>query len=242
MDTQDASTEFLIKLWPWLEANKNRLLIGGGVIVLIGLVYSFVSWHHQQSEISAGEALTQLVFTPAPGLNPSQRADQLVQLSANYAGTEAAKRAQLQAAATLFDGGNYPDAQVRFQKFLDTYSGPLAASAALGVAASLEAQGKLDQAETAYELVTTTYASSPANLQAQYSLGRLNEQQGKLAQAESYYDNAAQAGQAGGTISEEAAGRVYQLKMKLAAAAATQKSTTVPTTIPLKSTTAPLLK
>jgi tetratricopeptide (TPR) repeat protein len=203
-----------------LEANKNRLLIGGGVIVLIGLVYSFVSWHHEQSEISAGEALTQLVFTPAPGLNPSQRADQLVQLSANYAGTEAAKRAQLQAAAILFDGGNYPDAQVRFQKFLDAYSGPLAASAALGVAASLEAQGKLDQAETAYERVTTTYAASPANLQAQYSLGRLNEQQGKLAQAESY----------------------YQLKMKLAAAAATQKTTTAPTTIPLKSTTAPLLK
>jgi len=65
-------------------------------------------------------------------------------------------------------------------------------------------------------------------LQADFSLGRLAEQQGKLEEAEGYYENAAQAGRAGGTISENAQGRAYQIKMELAAA---QKT---PPTSPLK--------
>jgi tetratricopeptide (TPR) repeat protein len=100
----------------------------------------------------------------------------------------------------------------------------LAASAALGVAASLEAQGKAQDAATAYLKVTSRYAGTPADLQAQFSLGRLAEAQGKLADAENYYDQAARVGQAGGTISEEAQGRAYEIKMKLAA---TQKSNPV---------------
>jgi predicted negative regulator of RcsB-dependent stress response len=218
METQDASTEILFKLWPWLEANKNRLLWGGVIIVVLGLVYSFVSWQHEQNVIAAGEAFTQIAFTPATTLSASQRADEFAQLAAKYSGTEAGQRAQLQAAATLFDAGNYADAQTQFQKFLDASSGPLAASAALGVAASLEAQGKLDQAATAYLRVTSSYSGSPADLQAEFSLGRLAEAQGKLTEAESYYENAARSGQAGGTISEEAEGNAYELKLKLNAA------------------------
>jgi predicted negative regulator of RcsB-dependent stress response len=217
METQDASTEFLFKLWPWLEANKNRLIWGGAAIVVIGIVYSFVSWQHEQNAITAGEAFTQIAFTPATTLDAHQRADAFAQLATKYSGTEAGRRAQLQAAATLFDAGNYAEAQTQFQKFLDASAGPLAASAALGVAASLEAQGKADQAATAYLKVTSSYSGSPADLQAEFSLGRLAEEQGKLAEAESYYENAARAGQAGGTLSEEAQGKAYELKMKLAA-------------------------
>jgi predicted negative regulator of RcsB-dependent stress response len=218
METQDASTEFLFKLWPWLEANKNRLIGGGVIIVVIAFIYSFISWQHGQNEINAGEAFTQITFAPAASLNASQRADQLSQLAAKYSGTKAAQRAQLQAAETLFDAGNYADAKAQFEKSLDALSGPLAASAALGVAASLEAQGKADEAATAYLKVTSRYAGTPADLQAQFSLGRLAEAQGKLADAENYYENAARVGQAGGTISEEAEGRAYEIKMKLAAA------------------------
>lgn len=198
MDTQDTSTEILIKLWPWLEANKTRLIGGGAAIVLVAIIYSFVSWQHEQTEISAGEELTQLIITPPTTLDASQRADAFEQLATKYSGTEAGRRAQLQAAATLFDAGNYAAAQAQFQKFLDAASDPLAASAALGVAASLEAQGKPDLATTAYLRVTSSYSGSPAGLQAEFSLGRLAEQQGKLSEAESYYDNAAQFGQAGG--------------------------------------------
>lgn len=223
METQDVPTEFLIKLWPWLEANKNRLIGSGVCIVTVAIIYSFVSWHREQNEITAGEEFTQLSFTPGSTVDASQRADSFAQLATKYSGTAAARRAQLQAAATLFDSGDYAKAQVQFQKFLDENSGPLAASAALGVAASLEAQGKPDLASTAYLKVTSSYSGSPAGLQAEFSLGRLAEQQGRLAEAEGYYESAASVGQAGGTISEEAQGKAYELKVKLAT---TQKTTT----------------
>jgi predicted negative regulator of RcsB-dependent stress response len=228
METQDVPAEFLFKLWPWLEANKTRLIGGGAAIVLVAIIYSFVAWQHGQNEINAGEAFTQLMLTPSSSLDATQEAAAFAELASKYSGTEAARRAQLQAASTLFESGNYADAQAQFQKFLDVYSGPLDAAAALGVAASLEAQDKADLATTAYLRVVSSYAGSPAALQADFSLGRLAEQQGKLQEAEGYYESAAQPGRAGGTISEEAQGREYQIKMELAAA---QKT---PPTSPLK--------
>jgi predicted negative regulator of RcsB-dependent stress response len=228
METQDVPAEFLFKLWPWLEANKTRLIGGGAAIVVVALIYSFVAWQHGQNEINAGEAFTQLMLTPPSSANASQEAAAFTELASRYSGTEAARRAQLQAAATLFESGNYADAQAQFQKFLDVYSGPLAAAAELGVAASLEAQDKADLAATAYQRVVSSYAGSPAALQANYSLGRLAEQQGKLEVAEGYYESAAQGGRAGGTISENAQVRAYQIKTELAAA---QKT---PSTLPLK--------
>jgi predicted negative regulator of RcsB-dependent stress response len=231
METQDASTEFLFKLWPWLEANKTKL-IGGAVIVLMAAgIYSLVSWQREQKEITAGQAFSQLVLSTSANLNVSQRADAFAQLAVKYSGTEAGARAQLQSAATLFESGNYADAQAQFQKFLDAKStGPLAATASLGLAASLEAQDKLDLATAAYQKVAANFAGSTADLTAEFSLGRLAEQQGKLAEAETYYENASRAGRAGGSLAEEAYGRAYEIKAKLAA---TQKNSAATNAIQL---------
>ncbi len=114
MQTQDAPAEILFKLWPWLEANKNRLIGVAVAIVVVAGVYYFVSAEHEQKEIAAGEALTQLLLTPAT--TSDQSADALVGLASKYSGTEAAKRAQLQGAASLFDAARYADAQAQFQK------------------------------------------------------------------------------------------------------------------------------
>ena len=223
MDTQDVSTEVLFKLWPWLEANKNRLIGGGVAIVVAALIYSYIAWHRGQNEIAAGEAFTQLIFSEAGVASPSQEADAFQALASKYPGTAAATRAQLQAAGVLFESGNFPEAAAQFQRFADSHSGVLAATAILGYGAALEAQGKLDEAAAAYQRLSGNRVNPDASLQAQFSLGRLAERNGKLAQAESYYESAAQVGRAGGTISEEAQGRAYEIKMKLSA---TQKPAT----------------
>ncbi|HXA45671.1 MAG TPA: tetratricopeptide repeat protein [Candidatus Angelobacter sp.] len=223
MDTEDVSTAVLFKLWPWLEANKNRLIGGGLVILVVAIIYSFMTWQHGQNEIAAGEAFTQLLFAQAGGTAPGQEADAFLAMASKYPGTEAAQRAQMQAAGVLFEAGNFPEAVVQFQKFADNHTGPLAATATLGLAASLEAQGKLDDAAAAYQKLTSSHVNPAAYLQAQFSLGRLAERNGKLAEAESYYETAAEPGRSGGTISEEAQGRAYEIKMKLSA---TQKPAT----------------
>ena len=140
MQTQDAPTELIFKLWPWLEANRTRLIGGAaGLLVVIG-GYQFYSWQHEQTEIAAGEALTQLLVVPSTSANPGQIADAFAQLGSKYAGTAAGQRAQLQAGAALFSSGRYADAQAQFQKYLATGdTGPLAGTAQLGVGASLEA-------------------------------------------------------------------------------------------------------
>jgi len=218
MQTQDAPAEFLFKLWPWLEANKNRLIGVIAAVIVASGVYYFISSQREQKEIDAGRALTQLLVMPPSGANPGQVADSLAQFAVKFSGTAAAQRAQLQAAAALFGGGRYADAQVQFQKFLDTTSGgPLAAEAQLGVGASLEAQNKLDLAAAAYQKVASGFSGTPSALPALCALGRIAEQQGKLAEAENSYEAAARVGQAGGTLAHDADIRAAEIKAKLAA-------------------------
>jgi predicted negative regulator of RcsB-dependent stress response len=217
MQTQDAPAELLFKLWPWLEANKNRLIaIVAGVIVLWGVFY-FISAQRQQKEINGGLALTQLLVNPAPGANDGQMADALAQVAASYPGTVAGQRAQLQAAAALFDAGRYAEAQTQFQNLVTAHAvGPLAATAQLGVAASLEAQNQLDQAAAAYQKLLSTYPDSSSALAAEFALGRVAEQQNKLTDAASHYDSVARASQAG-SLAQEAAQRAFEIKNKIAA-------------------------
>lgn len=230
--TQDAPAEIIFKLWPWLEANKTKLIaVAVGAVVLFG-VYSFISGQKVEREAEAGRALTQLLMTPPSGVNPS---DALSALATKYSGTQAAQRAQLQSAATLFSIGKYPEAQAEFQKFLENSpGGALAATAQLGVAACLEAQGKNDLAAVAYQKTASTYAATPSALPALCALGRINEQAGKMNEAANNYDAAARAGQAGGSLAQEAAMHSMEIKTKIAA----QKSTAAPSVITTPATTA----
>jgi len=218
MQTQDAPVELLFKLWPWLEANKNRLIaIVAGAIVLWGVFY-FISAQRQQKEVNAGLALTQLLVNPAPGADLGQMADALAQVAASYPGTVAGQRAQLQAAAALFDAGRYADAQAQFQKFVAANAGgSLAATAQLGVAASLEAQNQLAPAAAAYQRLLATYPDSSSALAAEFALGRIAEQQNKLPEAASHYESVARASLAG-SLAQEAAQRAFEIKSKIAAA------------------------
>jgi TolA-binding protein len=224
MQAQADPTELMFKLWPWLEANKTKLIGTATVAVAVVAIYSFVSWRHQENEITAGQALTQLLVTPANSATPEQMADSFAKLAADYSGTAAAQRAQLQAAADWFTAGRYADAATQFQKALDaTPAGPLAATAALGLASSLEAQGKLDEAAAAYRNVTGRYADSAAVAPAKFALGRIAEQQGKFTEASAYYQELAHNNNAG-SLASEAALRALEIKSKIPAAPKTADS------------------
>jgi len=189
MDTQELSGEFLFKAWPWIEAHR-RQLIGGvaGVAVLI-LIYSVVSAHQAQKEQSAGEALTQLLAVPPAS------PESLLQLASSQAGTQAAQRAQLQAGTALFENGKYAEAQAQFQLFATAHpASPLAGEAFLGAAASLEAQGKADQAVSWYNRAGAGLPEAPATLAAKFALGRLAEAQGRWSEAQGYFQEVARLG------------------------------------------------
>lgn len=215
--TPDTPAEILFKLWPWLEANKNRLFFGGAAVIVVIGIYYFHSAQVASNEQAAGVALTQVMMTPPSGMTA---ADALKQVAAKFPGTAAAERAQLQAAAALFATSQYADAQALFQKFLESNpNSALAATAELGLGASQEAQGNLDAAESAYQIVATTYSSSTLSLSALCGLGRIEEAQGKLQQAMEHYSAAARAGISGSSLAEEAKMHAAEIQGKLAALA-----------------------
>ena len=117
MQAQDTTTLFLLKLWPWVEANKNRL-IGGAVIAVIAIfVIWFMAWQREAKEIAAGQALTQVAFSGGGTVGRRLSEGRRRSIPARSAG----QRALLQGAAALFDAGKYADAQAQFQKFLDAH-------------------------------------------------------------------------------------------------------------------------
>jgi predicted negative regulator of RcsB-dependent stress response len=218
MQSQDVSAAFLIKFWPWLEANRNRLI---GIAVAAGVIllgWYYVSTQRAQKAVDAGQAYTALQLNLPPNSTAQQVAAGFLQVAGKYSGTLAGQRAQLQAASLLFDAGRYADAQAMFQKFLNAnHDSPLAAEARLGVAASLEAQNQPGRAETEYRAVTTSYPDSPEMLPAEFALARVLEAQGKLSEAAGCYQQVLSAPLAGSLVSE-AAQRLQQIRSKLPAA------------------------
>ena len=218
MQPQDTQTAFLIKVWPWIEANRIRLAVGTGIIVVAVFFYSFFSYQREQKEIAAGEAYSRLALSSEAG--PRQWADAYLKIANDYPDTLAGRRALLQGATALYVAGQYADAQAQFQKSFDAHSdGQFSASAALGVAASLDALGKLDPAASAYQRILNGFPSDMAAVNAaKFALARISVERGKFTDALNAYESIARSNP-DNALRQEAAIRAMELKTKLAPAA-----------------------
>ena len=223
MQSQDAPAAVLFKLWPWIEANKTRVIVGAGVITVAIFLYSFVSWRGEQKEISAGQAMTGMALTLPPNASPSQWADAYFKIAGEYPDTRAGRRAALQGAAALFAANRFADAQAQFQKYLDAHpDGVFSASAALGVAASLEALGKSDSAASAYQQVLSGFSSDIVAVNtAKFALARIDGRLGKVADALNFYESIVR-NNPGSPIAQEAALRAMELRTKTTPATAAE--------------------
>ncbi len=220
MELRDTPETYLFKLWPWFEANKIRLLWGGGIVVVaVGLFY-FRFNRQAQNEIDAGVALTQLMLSDPRNSTAENQAGLFLKVAGDYRGTVAGQRAMLQSAALLYQGRKYADAQARFQEFLNQYpDSTLAPQAALGVAACLDAQGKTDTAAAAYQRVFNSYSDPGPAAFARFRLAQIDEQLGKGTEALNLYEDVAHSS-SGSTLGSEAGLRAMELKMTSAPAAA----------------------
>lgn len=216
METQDASAEFLIKFWPWFEANRKRLIYAAVAAVVVLFIWYFLATQREQRAVEAGQALARLQLNLPANPTAQQVAEAYLKIATQYAGTVAAERAQLEAGAVLFSAGRYDDASAQFQKLSANSTSPVAPAARLGAGASLEAAGKLDAAVTEYRAVATGYPNSAEALPAKFALGRVLEAQGKLSEAANYYQELTRS-QLAGSLGQEAAQRLSQIQGKLAA-------------------------
>jgi len=215
MQSQDAATLYFFKAWSWAENNAKRIAIGAGIAVVAILFVSYYFWQQNQAEITAGEALTQLTVSALPNSDASQLAAGYLKIAADYPGSQAGERALMLGAAALFTNGQYAQAQAQFQKYLDSRpGGAFSAQAALGVATSLDAQGKTDPATEAYQRIISAFSDANAVDAAKFALAKIDEQRGKVIDAEKFYQDVAR-DNPNNLFGSEAAFRAMQLRAKL---------------------------
>jgi TolA-binding protein len=215
MQPQETTTAYFFKLWPWIEANKNRLIFGAVIAVIAGFLIAFHLWRQNQKELAAGQALTEAVASTPPNANASQLAGSYSKIAVDFPDTRAGERAAAQSAAVLFEAGKYTEALAEFQQFLKAHPDSVfSPQAALGVAASLDAQGKTDLASSAYQRVISRFPDPNAVSTAKFALAQIGERQGKLAAAENLYEEVARSNP-NGSLGSEAAMRAMELKTKL---------------------------
>ena len=179
MQSEVAQLPLSHKLWAWFETNRKPALWGTAAVAILGVVIWIVVVQQQEKQAAAGEALSDVTANQMSGVTPrSEAAAAYLKVAGSYPNSMAGARALLLAAGTLFTENKFSEAQAQFDRFTREYrESPFMGEALLGVAASLDAQGKTDAAIAAYKNLIDRHPSETVVPQAKFSLARLYEGQ-----------------------------------------------------------------
>lgn len=169
---EDKFTTFMLTAKSEIMANWQFAVIGVVIValVVIGVVYFFSSLQtkHHDASVKFANAVTAY----RSGSNQAAILG-LTEIVENYSGEGVAAEAAFLLGKVNFDTKNYPEAERYYQLYADKYkSDKLKYAAALaGVGASLENQGKFEEAKAKYIEAYNAYPDGP--LSAQYDLSAL---------------------------------------------------------------------
>lgn len=178
---QQAPQDGVVSFLAWLEVHKKRLVIGAGVALVVIFVAMILVQQQAEKERSASAALSDVrVPFSASGAVPPGTAEAYARIATEHRGSQAAARALLLSAGVLFSeaksAADYAAAEKRFAQVSQEYpDSPWNPQAAIGVAASLKAQGRTAEATAKYEDIIKRYASSPVIGEAKLALAKLYE-------------------------------------------------------------------
>lgn len=215
MESDVAELPLSERLWTWFAANKQTAVFLGVVLAVMGLLIWFFIWRHDQQEIGAGEALSNVSLAQSTGRGSHpDLAEGYLKVAAQFPKSSAGARALLLAAGSLFVQDKFDEAKIQFEKFIRQHpDSPFVVSAILGIAASLDAQGKTNEAVTAYHNLIEHHPNDAATFQARFALGRLYEAQNKPEQARAYFEEIARS-LPGSTLANESLMRLEEMRTK----------------------------
>ncbi|MFM1943060.1 MAG: Tetratricopeptide repeat-like domain [Verrucomicrobiota bacterium] len=185
MTSEGIETNRTLEFLAWLEVNKKRVAMSVVAVVVVISAIATVQWLSREKQRRASSAL---IAVQLKGMGADEAAKPAASdyeaVARDYAGTGAAARAQLLAAELHFQNGDYERARGAFEAAGDLLKDEaFKAEAAYGVAASLDAMGRLDEAVAAYEGVTLRHATAAVAGQARLVLAGIQESKGDLAGA-----------------------------------------------------------
>jgi predicted negative regulator of RcsB-dependent stress response len=196
MSSEASAASRSVEFLAWLEVNKVRVITVAGILGAVAALVTLYRWHKDEVELQANTALLQAqASSESSGAAAKPATAALLKVADDFSGTSAGARALLLGASALFEERKYAEARGKFEVFL-TQDGdsPFAGSAAFGAAACLDAEGKTNEAATAYQGVITRYNTSAAATQARLALAGLQEARGDHAQALRLYTELAASG------------------------------------------------
>jgi TolA-binding protein len=208
MDSPEAQFSPAFDFLAWFEVNKKRLVQWAAAAAIIGLAAYIWSYQRRQAETEANAALFKVQVPEGGAAGKPATASDLLRVAAQHGGTAAGERAALLGAAALFAEGKFSDAKAGFEQFLGSHpASPLLATAALGVAASLDSLNETERAITEYRRVVAGYPNDLAAAQARLALAALYESKGQHDEARKLYDQLTTGAGQGGFWREEAVSR-----------------------------------
>lgn len=215
MHPEGTESTRLYEFLAWLEVNRRRVLFGAAAILGLVVVMYVYDWMAQQTERRANAAV--LSVETGAAQNPEESAsgnDEYLRVAREYPSTGAGRRALLLSATSLFSSGQYDAAQVQFEDFLRKHGKhPMAGSAALGVAACLDAQDKTDAALGGYQRFIDDYPTDAFVPRAKLAMAAIHEARSQPREALDLYDELAKP-QIYGAAAMEAMTRREQLLEK----------------------------
>jgi hypothetical protein len=193
-NTQTQAPDAMFRLMTWLHENRRQVVTGTVVVVVLAIAAGVYAWKKSSDETNADAQLMDL--SSVPGANAPVgmvSATPYLDLARQYPGTPAGADAQLLGAQALFVEGNYAEAEHEFSQFLSDHpESDLLAEAMIGVAASLEAQGKTSEAMRKYQEVISAYPSDAGVVEpAKLTMARMSEAANKPQEALTYYSELA---------------------------------------------------
>ncbi len=214
MDSSSTATDSLLKFVAWLDKNKKRVsLIAGGVVAGVALI-SIIIYYESQKETRASEALSNVrkPFSPTAPLPPDV-AQSYLKVAQDFEGTKAAGRALIEAASLFYTEGNYSNSETQYKRFLNEYpDSPFLAQGMLGLASTLDAEGKTPEALAKYEELRRRFPNDSVINGTKLALARLYEKQNPAEAYKLYNELLATSSQSG--IGSEAGIRLADLTEK----------------------------
>ena len=197
MDKDVTQSADFYRLVAWLHANRQRLIRISVAVLAVAAVITGYVLYKQHVETAASEALSLLkpprYSEEALNINAAD-AEPFLKLAQERSGTRAAARALIIGGGILFDAGKFDKSQEAYEQFLREYpEDPLASQAMIGVASSLEAQGKLADATARFSDLIKRHQADATTPQAKSALARLYLAQNKPELALQYYEELARA-------------------------------------------------
>ena len=190
--------------------HATKIAIAVVVLALIIAVPSFLRAHRQAAQREASKLL-----------NTWNDLGQLEEIVDRFGSSPTAPLALLQLAKALYDNGNFPLAEEKYNEFIISYGDHRFAPAAeLGIAHCAEAQGQIQRAIYAFTSFATQYPDHFLKTQALFGQGRCHEYLNQLDEARIAYETIVASDPEGIWISR-AEGALDRVNRNIAGGAAT---------------------